>query len=213
MSTSTLSNSEATEANEEDTMAESSMDHAPFKLKNPKRHFAELAQRARETATDSESSPPKKSRPAKKPPLYTAKESVEYTGSTISFVVEGKPRPKPRAGSSPSGRRYNPSAAAEKDFAAAITTALQHESFSKFKAGSLLSAEMEFLFPPNSNPSPRSICNTADVDNLIKFVLDALNDILYDDDRQFIEVRGRKGYDTQHGTLGRITVTISEATL
>ena len=43
-----------------------------------------------------------------------------------------------------------------------------------------------------------------DVDNLLKLVLDCLNDLVIEDDSQIVELRGKKIYSNKPGTLIRI---------
>lgn len=43
-----------------------------------------------------------------------------------------------------------------------------------------------------------------DVDNLVKTVLDALNGLAYDDDKQIIELSASKHYNTYPGTVIRV---------
>jgi Holliday junction resolvase RusA-like endonuclease len=51
-----------------------------------------------------------------------------------------------------------------------------------------------------------------DIDNLQKFTLDCLNDIVLADDSQVVEIRARKIFSTKPGTLIRINV-VSDQTI
>lgn len=43
-----------------------------------------------------------------------------------------------------------------------------------------------------------------DLDNLIKFILDCLNKLAFDDDSQIVEIRAKKIYSTKPGTTVRL---------
>ena len=49
----------------------------------------------------------------------------------------------------------------------------------------------------------------SDVDNLAKFVLDALNGVLYDDDRRIVKLEVGKSWDPNPESPGLTTVAIS----
>jgi Holliday junction resolvase RusA-like endonuclease len=55
----------------------------------------------------------------------------------------------------------------------------------------------------------RSIKNTADVDNLCKFLLDCLNGVLYNDDGQVIRLVAEKSFGDDRGGNGYTIVSIS----
>lgn len=162
--------------------------------------------------------PPKKlrGRPRKSPKtsrfgevagaLFTA------TSTEIYFEVAGKPSPKKRAAYGRNSNRYNPSKVDEQDFAE-VVKGLCHryhvQSVPKFAHDVLLAMHIVFYFPCKTDGSS-SLCNEADIDNLCKFVLDALNDVLYADDRQIIELTATKCFDTAACLIGRTIVTITK---
>lgn len=43
-----------------------------------------------------------------------------------------------------------------------------------------------------------------DIDNLIKFILDCMNELAFEDDKQVIEIRAKKIYSEKPGTLVRM---------
>ena len=58
--------------------------------------------------------------------------------------------------------------------------------------------------------SPRCQSTRTDVDNMAKFVLDALNAKLYVDDRQVVELHVMKMYDNEEECLGRTKIWITK---
>ncbi len=58
---------------------------------------------------------------------------------------------------------------------------------------------------PLKSPVPQHHIKTPDIDNLIKFVLDALNGYYYDDDKQIWKIEAEKRY----GEKARTEITIS----
>lgn len=59
------------------------------------------------------------------------------------------------------------------------------------------------------NSAPNYNTNSKDLDNMVKFVLDALNDHLYADDSQIVEIQCKKLY-TDSSTKGYIDMTFEE---
>lgn len=49
-----------------------------------------------------------------------------------------------------------------------------------------------------------------DIDNLVKFVLDALNKLVYQDDKQCVKLTAIKLYDSEGGCDGRTVVKVTE---
>ncbi len=74
-------------------------------------------------------------------------------------------------------------------------------------ANATIDVEAFFFFPtPNSKGS---IKNTADVDNLCKFILDCRNGVLYNDDGQVIRIVAEKSFGNDRCGNGYTTVSIS----
>ena len=67
--------------------------------------------------------------------------------------------------------------------------------------------DVRFRFP---SPKTGLIKNTADIDNLCKFILDAWNGSFYGDDGQVVQLSADKGYDDAYGGEGYMRVTISK---
>lgn len=72
----------------------------------------------------------------------------------------------------------------------------------------LVKVEVKFRFPP---PKTGKLKHTADIDNMCKFVLDAMNAVFYGDDGQVSVLLSDKGYDDDYGGDGYTMVTISVA--
>ena len=63
-----------------------------------------------------------------------------------------------------------------------------------------------FSFPTPKNKG--SIKNMADIDNLCKFLLDSLNGVLYNNDRQVIRLVAEKSFCDDHSGNGYTSVSI-----
>lgn len=155
-------------------------------------------------------------RPRKSPKMvyFSAVEGArfEWTPSKIYFEVAGMPVPKARAAlRSTSSRRvyYNPSQVQQEQFAAILKDLaalyLPKESELKANRQQLFKCRIGFYFPTGTN-----ILQTADVDNLSKFVLDSLNKITYYDDRQVVSLHATKEV-SESSDVGRTIVELSVA--
>lgn len=85
-----------------------------------------------------------------------------------------------------------------------------------------LRMHLEFYFPRPKNhyrtgkysdqlkpTAPHIHTNMPDVDNLSKFILDAMNEVFYEDDRQVVELNSHKEYvNDKNNTTGYTIVTI-----
>lgn len=128
----------------------------------------------------------------------------------MDFVVDGKPQGKQRPRFSRISKTvYTPTKTAkyEKQIAKAYT-----DSGSKcIPADCYVSVTVHAFFPiPKSySKKKRQEClewtrrpaKKPDMDNIIKAVLDALNGVAYVDDKQVVEVIGRKYYEDGDGYL------------
>lgn len=146
--------------------------------------------------------------------------------SVVQFTVRGNPLPLRRHRTS-RGFVYNPSAAAQKSFREAVekifSTNTDYESALEnapiWKSEHALSMAIVFrmkrpkLHFVAGKPGPGRLRLTApkqscsnmrtDVDNLAKFVLDSLNGVLYEDDRQIASLHVTKLYDNDMDELCR----------
>lgn len=135
----------------------------------------------------------------------------------MDFIVDGKPQGKQRPRFSRISKTvYTPTKTAkyEKQIAKAYT-----ESGGKcIPADCYVSVSVSAFFPvPKSySKKKRENClerilrpdKKPDMDNILKVVLDALNKVAYEDDKQVVELIGRKYYTECDGFLW---VSISEA--
>lgn len=135
----------------------------------------------------------------------------------MDFIVDGKPQGKQRPRFSRISKTvYTPTKTAkyEKQIAKAYT-----ESGGKcIPADCYVSVSISAFFPvPKSySKKKRENClerilrpdKKPDMDNILKVVLDALNKVAYEDDKQVVELIGRKYYTESDGFLW---ISVSEA--
>lgn len=135
----------------------------------------------------------------------------------MDFIVDGKPQGKQRPRFSWISKTvYTPTKTAkyEKQIAKAYT-----DSGGKcIPAECYVSVSVSAFFPvPKSySKKKREDClerrlrpdKKPDMDNILKVVLDALNEVAYEDDKQVVELIGRKYYTESDGYLW---ISVSEA--
>ena len=135
----------------------------------------------------------------------------------MDFIVDGKPQGKQRPRFSRISKTvYTPTKTAkyEKQIAKAYT-----ESGGKcISADCYVSVSVSAFFPvPKSySKKKRQDClehvlrpdKKPDMDNILKVVLDGLNTVAYEDDKQVVELIGRKYYTESDGFLW---ISVSEA--
>lgn len=147
-------------------------------------------------------------------------ESVVYDGRTLRFDIIGVPLAMPRPRVNFNTRAiYNPRRAALMHQRAVLTAALQGFSLGNAPvAVSLVFAvprpRFHFrtrhgmpagLFAHFSDPLA---CRTADTDNYVKWILDAMSGIIYDDDIQVVAIKAVRVYEDEFGATGRTMVRI-----
>ena len=112
------------------------------------------------------------------------------------YIVKGEPQSLKRHRTGKYGT-YNPSAEKQKQFASSFD--YEGEPLTDY-----LSMEMIFVFErPKSHAklsNPPKYPKRKDIDNLIKFVLDALNGKLYEDDCQVVSIKATKIYGDEAQT-------------
>lgn len=131
--------------------------------------------------------------------------------TAISFSVGGDPPVQKRhkiawkgilGGWKESSRRipiiYDPSSKEKKQLAAAVKAALQDLEVGGFpfftNPDTKLTLELTFFFADRpAQPFPKK----KDINNLVKFVMDAMNGILYCDDRAIVRVTAEKTFATE----------------
>lgn len=129
----------------------------------------------------------------------------------IHFEVAGRPQTKKRIAVGCKNNTYNPSKPIEQEFAAVVVDQCNKNlvSLPRFSPSECLHVDVKFLFPPKQSCKGNQLLQEADVDNLCKFVLDALNKVLYADNRQIIGLTARKALD-EPDSSGRIVVEVSK---
>jgi len=150
-----------------------------------------------------------KRRKSAAPPMFTADSTDPFRASSTSveLVVRGKPRPQYRDKPGWNWTRYNPSKNLQKQFCqVAVEQCLNHmKAVPSFGSDAEIKMSIHFRFPL---PKTGLIKNTADIDNLSKFILDACNKTFYGDDGQVVSLFADKGYDNAHGGKGYTRMTI-----
>lgn len=136
----------------------------------------------------------------------------------MDFIVDGKPQGKQRPRFSRISKTvYTPTKTAkyEKQIAEAYTTAggrvIPEECYVS------VSVHAFFPIPSSYSKKKKQECiegvqrpaKKPDMDNILKSVLDALNGTAYIDDKQVIEVIGRKYYDSEGGE-GYLWINVRE---
>jgi Holliday junction resolvase RusA-like endonuclease len=145
----------------------------------------------------------------------------------LRFKICGNPRPLQRHRTS-KFRTYNPSMKYQKSFQDAfekLILDLRHEGIDTplFSESEYLAMSIVFRMKRpknhfvNSKPGPGRLKEKSpsqlssirsDVDNLTKFVLDSLNGVLYDDDRQITSIHATKLLDSEDLCRGSIEVYV-----
>ena len=127
-------------------------------------------------------------------------------GTAIEFTVRGTPVPKARAARGPRhGKFYNPSKSKQTDFVRAMKLqfASKKQELTAFAKTQALRCRIVYAFKPGT-----SLVQLPDIDNLIKFTLDSLSKVAYDDDRQLVEVSGAKTFLSQASNREYTSITI-----
>ena len=138
---------------------------------------------------------------------------MQFETRCLQWSVEGKPIPQKRHRHTYAGRVYDPCTEAKRVF---LQSTRQVCPLSTPLAGPL-NVEMLFEFPrPKSHvrkggllraSAPTQHTQTPDIDNLAKFVMDALNGACFEDDKQVVRLVARKRW-APPGKPGRTVVSI-----
>lgn len=155
-----------------------------------------------------------KAKKPKKPPQFAISEQdpFEICDDAITFCIRGKPLPQSRDRMGWNGTRYNPSKRSQNGFGNVVMEACRtRASNDVLVSGTLfgdckVEATVSFFFPTPKTTG--KLQNTADIDNLLKFVFDALNGVLYNDDGQVVRVVAEKSFCGARGGNGYTCVTI-----
>lgn len=150
------------------------------------------------------------------------------------FTIRGDPqalrRPAPRPCFQPGHRSvYNPSKGSQELFRNALIALMPAEARAKlpvFPSGLPVSISVVFLLRRpdvhfvnrnresemlKMNAPHGYVSGKSDIDNMLKFILDCMNKIIYNDDRQVVEVHVKKQWDSDGCCEGSTLVHLSVA--
>ena len=133
----------------------------------------------------------------------------------LTLILEGKPQALQRHRSMIRDGKivcYDPSVSQKADVAKQILSQLAYKVEDKFAIRAIEYLEIEFTFcfkyPFKKNRSNAYFnSKRPDIDNLVKFYLDVMQDILFDDDKKVVILKCRKIYDDTEKTI----ITLREA--
>lgn len=148
-----------------------------------------------------------------------------WSPTICQFTVPGDPSPQSRYAIGKGGNKYDPSKAKKLQFRSAAQNSLSLIESDKAMFGRDVVLSMSVVFRmrrPDSHFVGRNrasatlkstapsavLVNRSDVDNLLKFVMDALNTVLYEDDKQVAAVHAFRLYDDSGTCEGYTTVRI-----
>jgi len=134
---------------------------------------------------------------------YTGENDVRCLRSTpteLKLSIKGKAWAKARPRRSGYGHFYNPNEKQERDLkiaSAIVCHSINGEIVKHFEPGIYISMEATFVF------KSEGLMRTKDVDNLLKFLLDALQDVVYHDDKMIVRATGSKMVGRDERTVVR----------
>lgn len=123
-----------------------------------------------------------------------------FAMKVIQFVVEGQPVPKGRPRfSQKTGRAYTPARTHDAERAVVQAYKKAYPDGEHFEAGIPLELSCRFYFKLPKKPSKSQYeggftQKTPDLDNALKMISDAMNNIAYADDKQICVLRAEKRY-------------------
>ena len=148
---------------------------------------------------------------------------------TLNFTVKGEPSSQLRYNRGKAGNAYDPSKKAKLEFRSQVVNMLGLSDNTRplYRKGVFLSITVIFrMRRPNNHfvggkrevtklrsnaPLPFSVTK-CDVDNLLKFVMDAMNTLLYEDDKQVAAVHAFRLFDGDGTCEGSTTVSVIPVT-
>lgn len=156
----------------------------------------------------------------------TTDDDHEATPTTQTIEIAGNPVCLPRARTSwkCKHRHYNPATKALQAFKNTVKSVLPEAQFGYIYPRTIPVTLTLIFYMKRPNRDfinnqrgvgrlrqdlPFSRSRVPDIDNLAKFVLDGLNDLLYQDDRQVVKLTVYKLLDNRGLCEGRTTITIS----
>lgn len=135
----------------------------------------------------------------------------------VHFIIPGRPVGKGRPRFTKNGHCWTPekTVAYERDIKMAYWSTSGHR---KYEADKALAVDIVLYYPrPKSMAKYKRLMAQKgilrpivkpDVDNVIKAILDALNGVAFEDDRQIVQVECEKWYDITEENEGFASVTI-----
>ena len=128
--------------------------------------------------------------------------------TTLKLIIYSEPIPKARARTCVRNGRvmsFTPKATADAEAYIKMQLVERHEFFAK---GTPLKVNLAFYItkPPSVSKKRIYPVTRPDIDNYVKLVCDALNQYLFEDDSQIVELHATKAY----GNPPRIDIEIEE---
>ncbi|WP_370782338.1 RusA family crossover junction endodeoxyribonuclease [Allisonella histaminiformans] len=135
----------------------------------------------------------------------------------VHFIIPGRPVGKGRPRFTRNGHCWTPdkTVAYERDIKLSYWSTYGHR---KYEADKALAVEIILYYPRPKNMAKykrlmaqKGVLRPTvkpDVDNVIKAILDALNGVAFDDDRQIVQIECEKWYDITEENEGFASVTI-----
>jgi len=156
----------------------------------------------------------------------TTDDDHDGTARTQKIEIHGNPSCLPRARTSwkSKQRHYNPATKALQSFKNTIKSILPQTQLGYIypKGVSITLTLIFYMRRPNSDfinkergidrlrqMLPLTQPKVPDVDNLVKFALDGMNQLIYEDDRQVVKLTAYKLFDNNGCCEGRTTIIIS----
>lgn len=149
-----------------------------------------------------------------------------WSSTGCTFTVPGNPSPQRRYDIGRNGRPFDPSKTKKSAFRAVVKDALDIKDGQQplYSKNTLLSITVMFrmrrpddhfvsknrqrMLLKSDAPKPLAVAKRVDVDNLLKFVMDAVNSLLYDDDKQVAVTHAYRLYDNDGTCEGSTTVRL-----
>ena len=135
----------------------------------------------------------------------------------VHFIIPGRPVGKGRPRFTRNGHCWTPdkTVSYERDIKLSYWSTYGHR---KYEADKALAVEIILYYPRPKNMAKykrlmaqKGVLRPTvkpDVDNVIKAILDALNGVAFDDDRQIVQIECEKWYDITEENEGFASVTI-----
>ena len=140
---------------------------------------------------------------------FSVDDAFEALPASAEFLIRGRPLAQQRNRPGRNRNQYNPNRRQQQDFADTTRALFQaHQGEIPFAPADIpVYVRVVFAFPFPVGVPPR-ITRRADIDNLGKFLLDALDGDFYADDGQVVNLNAIKIFDNEHGGQGYTLVWI-----